>query len=153
MRVEYINPFVEAAYHLLGELLHAPVERGKLSLISAPIQTQGVAVLIGVVGEIEGRVVYDMSEATALKIASVMNGEELKTFDDLARSTINELGNMITGRAISGLNNQGHTFDITPPSLFCGENMKISNLTLETLVIPLQTVCGELIVNVAMRHR
>ena len=153
MKVEYINPFVEGTCSVLAELLSSPIARGKLSLITTPINTQGVAVLIGITGDVEGRVVYDMSEQTAIKIAAVMNGEELATFNDLAKSTISELANMITGRAITALNNKGYNFDITPPALFSGENMQISNLMLETLVIPLQTSCGNVIVNVAMRQR
>lgn len=153
MKVEYINPFVEGAHDMLKELLSSDVQRGKLSLITTPIITQGVAALIGVTGDVEGRVVYDMNPATAIKIASQMNGEELTAFDDLAKSTISELANMITGRAVSALNNKGYKFDITPPSVFEGENMKISNLMMETLVIPLNTSCGSVIVNVAMRER
>ncbi len=153
MKVEYINPFIEGAYSLLKELLNSDVERGKLSLITTPINTKGIAALIGIAGEVEGRVVYDMDQATGIRIASAMNGEELKEFDELAKSTISELANMITGRAVSALNSKGFNFDITPPSLFTGDNMKISNLMLETLVIPLKTTCGEVIVNVAMRQR
>ena len=61
---------------------------------------KGVAVVVGVIGNLKGRIVFDLSEETAIKIASKLNGEEFKTFDEMARSTISEIANMITGRSV-----------------------------------------------------
>ena len=81
MRVEYINPFVEAANNILSEVLAGEVNRGDLYLKSTSMPVMGVATLVGLAGDVEGRVLFDMSMDTALKIASKMNGEELKEFD------------------------------------------------------------------------
>jgi chemotaxis protein CheX len=75
MRVEYINPFVEAAFNVLKEVLGTDVKRGDLYLKSTTMQIQGVAALVGLAGDVEGRVLFDMTKSTALEVASGMNGE------------------------------------------------------------------------------
>ena len=150
MKVEYINPFVHAAFSVLKEILDVDIKRDRLKLKVSPIPTLGVAVVLGITGDVEGRVLYDMKKDTALKIAEVMNDEKLPEFDELVRATINELGNIITGRAVSALNDLGYTFDLTPPSLFSGDNMDVSTLV-DTLVVPLETPFGTVVVNVALR--
>ena len=91
MRVEYINPFSEAAYNILSQVLSEDIKRGDLYLKSTCMPVMGVAAIVGLAGDVEGRVIFDMTLDTALKIASAMNNEELAEFDELARATITEL--------------------------------------------------------------
>ena len=78
MRVEYINPFVETSFRVLQEVLGgAEVKRGDLYLKSTAMPVMGVAALVGLAGDVEGRVLFDMTFETALNIASKMNGEQL----------------------------------------------------------------------------
>lgn len=152
MRVEYINPFVEAANNILTEVLAEEVKRGDLYLKSTSMPVMGVATFVGLAGDVEGRVLFDMSMETALKIASKMNGEELPSFNELAKSTITELANMITGQAVTKLQDLGFRFDLTPPSLFTGERMEISDHDVEALIVPMLTEQGKIEVNVAIRE-
>lgn len=152
MRVEYINPFVEAANNILTEVLAEDVKRGDLYLKSTSMPVMGVAAFVGLAGDVEGRVLFDMSMETAMKIASQMNGEEITVFDELAKSTITELANMITGQAVTKLQELGFKFDLTPPSLFTGEKMEISDHDVEALIVPMLTEQGKIEVNVAIRE-
>ncbi|MBQ7160055.1 MAG: chemotaxis protein CheX [Treponema sp.] len=159
MRVEYINPFVETSYQILTEVLGgAKVTRGDLYLKSTAMPVMGVAALVGLAGDVEGRVLFDMTFETALGIASKMNGETLTQFDDLAKATISELSNLITAQAVTKLHELGFKFDLTPPALFAGEKMEIAALgggtdSVEALIVPLITECGKIEVNVAIRER
>jgi chemotaxis protein CheX len=153
MRVEYINPFVEAAYNILTEVLGGEIKRGELYLKSASVPVMGVAALVGLAGDVEGRVIFDMDMTTAMKIASQMNQEDLKQFDDLAKATITELANLITAQAVTKLHDLGFRFDLTPPALFTGENMEISDHDVEALIVPMETSQGRVEVNVAIRDR
>lgn len=153
MRVEYINPFVEAAFNILSEVLGGEINRGELYLKSTSIPVMGVAALVGLAGDVEGRVIFDMSLDTAMKIASTMNQEELPKFDELARATITELANLITAQAVTKLHDLGFKFDLTPPALFTGEKMEISDHEVEALIVPMQTSQGKVEVNVAIRDR
>ena len=153
MRVEYINPFVEAAYNILTEVLGGEIRRGELYLKSTSMPVMGVAAMVGLAGDVEGRVIFDMNIDTAMKIASQMNQEELKLFDDLAKATITELANLITAQAVTKLHDLGFRFDLTPPALFTGENMEISDHEVEALIVPMETSQGRVEVNVAIRDR
>lgn len=159
MRVEYINPFVETSYRVLKEVLGGiDVKRGELSLKSVAMPVMGVAALVGLAGDVEGRVLFDMSFETALNVASKMNGETITQFDDLAKATISELANLITAQAVTKLHDLGFKFDLTPPTLFAGEKMEIAALpgsaqNVEALIVPLISECGEIELNVAIRER
>lgn len=160
MRVEYINPFVETSYRVLRELLEgSDVKRGDLYLKSTAMPAMGVTALVGLAGDVEGRVLFDMTFDTALHIASKMNGETLTEFDDLVKATISELANIITAQAVTKLHELGFKFDLTPPALFAGQNMEIARLgdrsdSVEALIVPLIIPeCGKVEVNVAIRER
>jgi chemotaxis protein CheX len=158
MRVEYINPFVEAAFNVLKEVLNTDVKRGDLYLKSSTMSIMGVAALVGLAGDVEGRVLFDMTKETALFVASAMNGEEMKVLDEMVKATITELANMITAQAVTKLHDLGFKFDLTPPALFTGENMEISNtLEVEALIVPMELGAGgksgKIEINVVIRER
>ena len=153
MRVEYINPFVEAAFNVLQEVIGTDLQRGELYLKSTSQPVLGVTAIVGLTGDVQGRVLFDMSRDTAIKIASAMNGEELAELDDLAKATISELANMITGQAVTKLHELGFTFDLTPPALMTGESMEISDSDTEALIVPVETPQGKIEINVAVRER
>ncbi len=82
-----------------------------------------------------------------------MNEEEITEFDELAQATITELGNMITGRAVTKLSEMGYKFDVTPPAIFSGQNMQISDVDIEALIVPIETPLGRIEINVALREK
>ena len=156
MRVEYINPFVESAYSVLKEVLPCDVKRGEIYLKPTSMAIMGVAALVGLAGDVEGRVLFDMSKSSALYIAGSMNGETFTALDELAKATIQELANMITAQAVTKLYDLSFKFDLTPPALFTGENMEVStNLgEVEALIVPMELgPNGKIEVNVAIRER
>lgn len=153
MRVEYINPFVEAAFNILKEVLGVDLTRGELYLKSSSKPVLGVTAIVGLAGDVEGRVLFDMSKQTALAIASSMNGEEFTELDELGKATITELANMITAQAVTKLHDLGFSFDLTPPALFTGEKMEVSDDEVEALIVPIEMSLGKLEINVAVRER
>ena len=154
MRLEYINPFVEASCEIIQEVLGDEVVKEELFLKETTVPILGVAVLIGLTGSVRGRVLIDMNIDTALKIASAMNfGDEFSAFNDLAKATITELANMIGGRAITELHNEGFSFQVSPPTIFTGTDMEVSSPHLEAFIVPLKTPFGRIEVNVAVKER
>ncbi|MFO7849443.1 MAG: chemotaxis protein CheX [Spirochaetia bacterium] len=153
MRVEYINPFVESAFNVLKEVLGQEIKRGELFLKSTSQSVLGVAAIVGLAGDVEGRVLFDMTKETALSVASDMNGEKLEKMDDLAKATITELANMITGQAVTKLHELGFKFDLTPPAIITGTNMEVSDSGVEALIVPVELKEGKIEINVAVRER
>ncbi|MDD5456555.1 MAG: chemotaxis protein CheX [Candidatus Margulisbacteria bacterium] len=155
MNVEYINPFLVAISNVLKEVIpDIKVTRGQLIKRNTPMITKGCASLIGITGDVEGRVVFDMLKQTAVNIASSMNGEKFETFDYMVSSTINEMANMICGGAITILNNNGKNLDISAPTIFTGQDLELydSSMLSEAIIVPINTDLGEIFVNVAIRE-
>ena len=94
-----------------------------------------------------------MSAATAIGIASVMNDEKFSAVDEMVKATINELANMITAQAVTKLHELGFKFDLTPPAIFTGENMEITDTEVESLIVPVSLPMGKIEINVAVRER
>ena len=157
MRVEYINPFVESAYNVLKEVLNTEVTRGELYLKSTSMPVLGVAAVVGLAGGVEGRVLFDMTKETAIHIASRMlegmEMEKIEELNDMGKATITELANMITGQSVTKLHNLGFKFDLTPPAIFTGENMEVSDTGVEALIVPMEVPQGKIEINVAIRER
>jgi len=157
MRVEYINPFVESAYSVIKEVLNTEITRGELYLKSTSMPVLGVAAIIGLAGDVEGRVLFDMTKETAIKIASEMlksmDMEPITELNDMGKASITELANMITGQAVTKLHNLGFKFDLTPPALFTGDNMEVSGPEVEALIVPMEIPQGKVEINVAIRER
>jgi len=153
MKVEYINPFVSAAFSVIEIVLGAKPERGQLAMRPATFTSQQCTIVTGITGRIQGQVLYGMSLVSADRIASIMLGQPIRTFDQLAASAIAELGNMITGNAMSILAEKGYICDITPPSIIRGSNVKISTLSIPALVVPVLFEQGEIEITVSLEER
>lgn len=156
MRIEYINPFVDATFNVLKEvLLTDKIQRGELYLKSVSQSILGVAAIVGLAGDVEGRVLFDMTRETALAVARKMNEpDELPDFDEMAKATINELANMITAQAVTKLHELGFKFDLTPPAIITGQNMEVTNASgVEALIVPAVIPQGKIEINVAIRER
>ncbi len=153
MKSEYIQPFVEALVRVLEQSTGGPVKRNPVSVRSSPVTTMGVASIIGITGLCEGRVILDMSRQTACRLASAMGGEPAVSYDAMVSSTINELNNMVCGRAVSDLANRGLAMDINPPTLFTGTDMDITNSGMEIVAIPVETAAGPVMLNLSLRAK
>lgn len=153
MRVEFINPFITAACLVLERMGNKTVEKGKLLLKASPVEGNQVTSIIGVTGEVRGQVFYSMDLDTAMRLASgMMMGISVTEFDELCKSAVNELGNMITGNAASELGNNGFNCNITPPTLIMGKEVLVSVKDLQILVVPIKTDFGEIQINVALSN-
>lgn len=154
MRAEFINPFVSAAFAVFETMLQVTPAKGQLTLKPSPLQGKEVNTVIGVTGDILGQVIFSMDTDTALKFASIMlMGMPVNELDEMAKSAVNELGNMITGNATTGLSENGFSCNLTPPTLFMGKDVMISTKDLQILVIPIITPYGPVEINVALRMK
>ena len=98
-----------------------------------------------------------MKLETGLAVASAMltsmDMEPVEELNDMARATLTELANMITGQAVTKLHNLGFRFDLTPPAIFSGQNMEVSDPNFEALIVPMELPQGKIEINVAVRER
>ncbi len=152
INVKFLNPFVEAAAEVLKVEVGATVTRGALSLQKSAMTTDDVTVLIHLVGQVYGVVMYGMPQSTGLNMVSRIMGQEFSTFDSLVQSGVAELGNVISGQATIKFSEAGYEANISPPTVISGKNVQISTLDFPRLVIPLTTDLGDLTVHLALKE-
>lgn len=154
MKTEYVNPFISAATSVIEMVISEPPQRGSMTARPQVFTSQQINVVYGVTGPVQGQVIFGMSVQTATNIASRMVGNPIFSFDALAASAIAELGNMISGNAMTSLSNAGFDSDITPPTIIRGSNVKISTMDIPALVIGFTLgTLGEFELTVSVRER
>lgn len=152
MRIEYINPFIESAMLILNQTVSKDIKKEELYLSKKISQLSGIAIIVGLAGKVTGRVIFVMNLETALKIASDMNNDKITSLNELATATLTELANLIVGNAVTKLHNLGYKFDISPPTLIKGNNLKIVDPKLDALVLPLILPQGKIEINLAIKE-
>lgn len=138
MKEEYINSFIEGAQSVIKMLCGIEVKHHKVYLRNSPILFNEVVIMIGVTGKIKGQVYFELSREITKKIASaMMGGIPVLEIDEISKSAVSEMGNMIMGNLSTIFENKDMSIDITPPTFLTGEKIEISN-KLPNIVIPLE---------------
>jgi len=152
MRMELIQPFINAADAVLCQTLQSPTKIVELSMDEETYRRKGVAATIHITGDIEGRVIFDIDTPTAVKIASAFAGAPVEASDEVVRDTVCELANQVIGNAITILNDQGRHFRVSPPVVHTGEDGIAGSEDTEALVMCFETPSGRVYVNIAVRY-
>jgi chemotaxis protein CheX len=152
MRMELIQPFINAADAVFAESLQGPTKIVDVEMDEDTYRRKGVAALITIKGDIEGRVILDLSPEVAVKVASVLAGTEMEASEQLVRETVCELANMVIGNSVTLLNDQGFHFKVSPPEVHMNEAGLAGSADTEALVICIETTCGDIFLNIAMRY-
>src|SRR5437868_10480952 len=95
MKMELIQPFINSADAVLAQGLQCSTAIGSLSMEEEAYRLKGVAAMVWVTGDIEGRIIIDLDPETAVRVAGKMAGAELPESDSLVRETACELANQI----------------------------------------------------------
>jgi chemotaxis protein CheX len=152
MRMELIQPFIDAADAVFSECLQSPAKILDLTMDEQTYRRKGVAALIAIKGDIEGRVILDLSPEVAVKVASRLAGAELPESQQLVRETVCELANMVIGNSVTLLNDQGFRFKVFPPEIHMDDTGLSGTSDTEAMVLGLETPCGEIYLNIAMHY-
>ena len=152
MKMELIQPFINAADAVLSQGLQTSTKVSSLTMEEEAYRRKGVAGMIALTGDIEGRIILDLEPHTALRVASHYAGAELPETDSLVKETIFELANQVVGNAISALNDQGFHFRVHPPLLLTAQEGDKASEDTETLEICFETTMGNVFMNVALRY-
>lgn len=142
--VEHINPFLLSAGQILEQVCGIKTKVGQISKDNIGIDGEPLFIMLGVTGEMTGQVCIVFDEEVAKDIASkMMMGMPVPEIDDMAKSALSELGNMIMGNAATLLSNSNLLIDITPPTLGTGKAKLVSpNIT--SIKVPLVYDGGEI---------
>jgi chemotaxis protein CheX len=150
--MELIQPFINAADAVLSETLACSITVSDISMNEEAYERRATAAMIEITGDIEGRVIFDVEDSTAMKVASIMAGTELDTDPQIIREAVAELANLVIGNAVTTLNDQGFCFKVHPPVEHHAPQGFRGSEDSEALVMDFASPAGSVFMNVAIRY-
>lgn len=70
---------------------------------------------IGIIGDLQGEVIYRFPHRTSLNMVNIMSGMEIDAVDDFVTAAVSEMANIISGNVLSILSDNDLICDIMPP--------------------------------------
>ena len=149
----YVKTFAKCLQDGLAQMLGL---RSEISIGNdeMPIlNVDGVAVIIGITGDPKGRVAFYMGHDTMMKFAKTLlqlSGETSDATEEEAEASVEEAGNIISGRAVSKINDifKEREMRLTPPGTISGTDIKLANPELVSFNIVAKTKLGDICMNV-----
>lgn len=115
----HIQTILNGTITSLKSILPVPIEVKPPVVTSEPFEQEAMGVLIGIVGDLRGRVIIDGLPTTFSAIAEKMFGMAID--GEMLESFTGEFGNMIVGNLCTFVGQQNMTLDITPPTVMVGK--------------------------------
>ena len=130
----YSSIFKEALLDVFNKLTKTIPEIADESNINVEKSSQGISIVMGIIGKYSGRAIFDMSFDTASALAKALLKREPKNNDEIL-NVMSELSNMIAGNACSMLNKKNKILGlrVAPPTTFHGESISISKAVVEAV--------------------
>lgn len=130
----YSSIFKEALLDVFNKLTKTVPEIADESNVNVEAHSQGISIVMGIIGKYSGRAIFDMSFETANNIAKALLKREPKNNDEIL-NVMSELSNMSAGNACSMMNKKNKIFGlrVAPPTTFHGESINISKAELEAV--------------------
>ncbi len=148
MKYEYIDPFVTMTMRVLDSAIRGAVRRGDITVLRGERIKGNLAIQTKITGDAEGDAILSMDTATALGICALLTGEDIAAMTPRSMDALMELANVITGNAISALNDQGFDFAVSPPVMIARDGGMKELPDVVSLQIPLLSECGDMTMNV-----
>lgn len=109
---EFRDIFSNAIIEVLGTMGIALTECSGKNIMGNAVHIQ-----IEFIGQIKGYLIFELPEVFGVSIANIMFAGMMTAtlFDEMCKSALGEMVNMISGSICTGLSNVGITSDIKPP--------------------------------------
>lgn len=126
MKVENVNPIIEAVYSVGGSFLKNKPVIGKPFVSKKVKLDNGLLISIAIHGDFNGRCFLAFNNNSIKIIAGSMIGAEINEIDDMVESAISEFCNMVMGNAATNYSTINMYVDISSPMAMKNSNY-ISN--------------------------
>lgn len=140
---QYVAPFQAAFEENVKDLLQTQARLTVTAVTDGAFVSQGLAIVLGITGGYQGRVILDMSQATASALVEQLCGQPVIDQEDVLHC-VAEFANIIGGHGVSKVNNLFPKLDLrlTPPSILFGEAISIVNPKLKSYLLHAETTLG-----------
>lgn len=116
---QHITDILNSTIDSVKGILPFNLSIDKPCLFQQPYTQYSIGVLIGMTGDIRGRLIIDGDATTFSSIGEGMFG--MKVEGEMLESFAGELGNMIAGTLATSFSKYEIDMDITPPTVLVGE--------------------------------
>lgn len=154
MNVEYLNPIIKASTFVLGQTCMIEAKVGKPYLTQTSYEDEIFIIMIGITGQLHGQVILAMESSVACEIASkMMMGMPVDSLNDMAKSALGELMNMMMGNAMTYFSEMDILLDITPPTMFESKDLSLNVGDSRMVCIPIEFEDKKVELNVAVKEK
>ena len=152
MNMELIQPFINSLDAVISETMRCSARIADVTMEDGNYQRTGVAALVILSGDIEGRIILDMDAAAASQAASDLSDITGAPSEEITRDIVCELTNMVIGNSVTQLNNRGFKFRVHPPELFLIDVGPRGTLDRETVLLRFELPKGAVYLNIAVHE-
>jgi len=153
MKESWVNPFLGSVIDVWRQEFGQTVRKIGLTSSKDGVLDGEISIIFNVQGSIEGVVLYEMSLATAKKIASKKSGSTVHELDKPALGPFTHVMNAIVRQAVFELGQVGLQCRTTPPKIFQSPGRQFSHEQPPTLVgVVFGSDFGEIKVRVGLRE-
>jgi chemotaxis protein CheX len=152
MKMELIQPFINSLDAVISETMHCSARIAEVTMEDGNYQRTGVAALVALSGDIQGRVILDMDAVAASQMASDLSETYANPTGETTREIVCELTNMVIGNSVTQLNDRGFKFKVHPPELFMIDVGPHGTLDRETVLLRFELPKGNVYLNIAVHQ-
>lgn len=152
MRVEIINPFLNATVTVLETMAFLKPEHGKPYLKQNKLSTGDVTSIVGLTGKPDATFAISFDTDSVLLIMDKMLGRKVAEISSDAADAIGEIANMISGSARRDLATLGIDYNGSIPTVIIGKDHEIKHISDGPIIaIPFSLEKGEFTVELCFR--
>lgn len=119
MATKYDTDVVNSMLSAVSSVIPVQMQREVPTIVDAPVANVEMGVLVGVTGQVRGRLLAVGAASVFGGIAEAMFGMRIE--GEMLESFVGELGNMLAGTMSTNVSLQGINIDITPPTVIVGD--------------------------------
>jgi len=150
MNMEIIQPFINSLDAVISETMRCSARIADVTMEEGSYQRTGIAALVVLSGDIQGRIILDMDADAASQAASDLTDIVGEPTEENTREIVCELTNMVIGNSVTLLNNRGFKFKVHPPQLFVIDVGPRGTLDRETVLLRFELPKGAVYLNIAV---
>lgn len=149
----YFDVFKEALSDNINRMIKLPTSFGEDLEVDEAHSSQGISIVVGIIGKFVGRMILDVSYGTAETMTCKMLRKDSATKEQVL-AMFGEFANIVAGNACSILNRHNKAFGlrVAPPTIFHGSSLSISKAMMKTTSVTASTEFGELYLNVGFKR-
>ncbi|QKS70669.1 chemotaxis protein CheC [Paenalkalicoccus suaedae] len=152
MNATHINAVCRATKTIMTSHLGVDLTPNKPHMGIGSIDSNDVAVVLGVSGELSGQIICSLTSDTAKKIVgTMMGGMTVDTLDEIGWSAIQEFGNWVAGSTATELSKESCIIDVTPPVV--NEGASRFHSARKFITIPMGSTLGLLHVHISLEEQ